>query len=53
MLIENHNLIKAAKDRRKTNSMKADYLIVIGKLTDDLIKIAYSNKIPIVEVKFN
>jgi hypothetical protein len=50
---ENNTLIKINKDRIVSNSMSAEFLIIVGNTSDDLIDIAKKNNIPIVEVKFD
>lgn len=50
---EGNTLIKINKDRISNNNMKAEFLIIIGNITDDLIQIAKRNNIPILEVEFD
>lgn len=48
---EDKTIIKFNKDRKNKNIMKPAFLIVTGKLTDELINIAKNNNIAILEVE--
>lgn len=47
----NHTVIKVNEDSVEESEMKAKYIIVVGKLSDDLINIAKENGLTIVEIQ--
>ena len=44
-------IIKVNKDNKEKINMKAESIIVVGKLTDDLINIAKTNNLKIIYVE--
>ena len=47
----NETIIKLSKDSINKNETKVSYIIVVGKLSDELFKVAKENNLTIVEVK--